>query len=159
MAGATWNCSRLGASSVYTIHHAPYHFTQSHIRKVHACLAVTCHLHFWQSDRDLLHATAVAWGWNGYWNKNQHVKLTLRKKIQPPLLLGLEPRTFQSRVQCCNQWAIFHSLSLEQESGLWILTYQCCFKRFCFFVLQDHKPKSSITLSWRKQTFSHYFWS
>ena len=22
---------------------------QSHIRKVHACLAVTCHLHFWQN--------------------------------------------------------------------------------------------------------------
>ena len=32
---------------------------QSHIRKVYACLAVTCHLHFWQNDRDLLRATAV----------------------------------------------------------------------------------------------------
>ena len=28
------------------------HFMQSHIRKVHACLAVTCHLHSWQNDRD-----------------------------------------------------------------------------------------------------------
>ena len=27
--------------------HAPCHFMQSHIRKVYACLAVTCHLHFW----------------------------------------------------------------------------------------------------------------
>ena len=26
------------------------------MRKVHACLAVTCHLHFWQNDRDLLRA-------------------------------------------------------------------------------------------------------
>ena len=26
---------------------------QSHIRRVHACLTVTCHLHFWQNDRDL----------------------------------------------------------------------------------------------------------
>ena len=25
---------------------------------VHAYLAVTCHLHFWQDDQDLLHATA-----------------------------------------------------------------------------------------------------
>ena len=33
---------------------------QSHIRKVYACLAVTCHLHFWQNDWDLLHATVVA---------------------------------------------------------------------------------------------------
>ena len=34
--------------------HAPCHFMQNHIRKVYACLAVTCHLHFWQNDRDLL---------------------------------------------------------------------------------------------------------
>ena len=27
--------------------HAPYHFMQSHIRKVYACLAVTCRLHVW----------------------------------------------------------------------------------------------------------------
>ena len=26
------------------------------------CLAVTCHLHFWQNDRDLLRATAVTRG-------------------------------------------------------------------------------------------------
>ena len=39
--------------------HAPSHFMQSHIRKVYACLAVTCHRHFWQNDRGLLRATAV----------------------------------------------------------------------------------------------------
>jgi len=33
--------------------HAPCHFMQSHICKVYACLVVTCHLHFWQPDRDL----------------------------------------------------------------------------------------------------------
>ena len=43
----------------------PCHFIQSHIRKVHAYLAVTCHQHFWQNDRDLLRATAVTRGWNG----------------------------------------------------------------------------------------------
>ena len=42
--------------------HAPCHFMQSHIRKVYACLAVTCHLHFWQNDRDRLRATAVTRG-------------------------------------------------------------------------------------------------
>ena len=42
--------------------HAPCHFMQSHIRKVYACSAVTCHLHFWQNDQDLLHATAVTHG-------------------------------------------------------------------------------------------------
>ena len=51
--------------------HAPCHFMQSHIRKAYACLAVTCHLHFRQNDRDLLRATAVTLtGWNGYQNKS-----------------------------------------------------------------------------------------
>ena len=51
------------------------------IRKVYACLAVTCHLHFWQNDRDFLRATVVTRGWNGYRNKSQHRKSTLEKKI------------------------------------------------------------------------------
>ena len=61
MAGAKWNCCRLGASSVYTIIQP----------------AVICHLHLWQNDRDLLRATAVTRGWNGYLIKSQHRKLTL----------------------------------------------------------------------------------
>ena len=61
--------------------YAPCHFTQSHIRKVRARLAVTCHqLHCWQSDRVVLRATQCgsAAGWNGYRNKSQHRKLTRR---------------------------------------------------------------------------------
>ena len=50
---------------------APCHFMQSHILKVYACLAVTCHLQFWQNDWDLLLATAVTWGCNRYRNKSQ----------------------------------------------------------------------------------------
>ena len=49
-------CCRLGASSVYTIQPCTSlqcYFIQSHIRRVYVCLAVTCHLHFWQNDRDL----------------------------------------------------------------------------------------------------------
>ena len=60
--------------------HAPCHFMQSHIRMVYACLAVTNHLHFWQNDRGLLHATVVTQGWNRCRNKSQHRKLTLEKK-------------------------------------------------------------------------------
>ena len=67
--------------------HAPCHFMQSHISTVHACLAVTYHMHFWQNDRDLLRATAVTPGWNGYRNKSQHRKLTLEKIILRLLLL------------------------------------------------------------------------
>ena len=79
---------------------------QSHIRKVYVCLAVTCHLHFWQNDRGLLLATAVTRRWNGYWNKSQHKKLTLEKKILLPLQQEFEPATFRSRVRRCNHWAI-----------------------------------------------------
>ena len=82
--------------------HAQCHFMKSHICKVHACLAVTCHLHVWQNDWDLLHAAAVTQVCNRYWNKSQHRKLTLKKKI----LQGLEPMTFQSWVWHCNHWAV-----------------------------------------------------
>ena len=77
-------------------------FNKSHIRKVYACLAVTCHLHFWQNDRDLLRATVVTRGWNGYRNKSQHRKSTLENKILPPFQQGFEPATFQSRVRQLN---------------------------------------------------------
>ena len=73
---------------------------------MHACLAVTCHLHFWQNDRDFLRATVVTRGWNGYRNKSQHRKSTLEKKILPPFQQGFEPATFQSRVRRSNHWAI-----------------------------------------------------
>ena len=69
-------------------------------------LAVTCHLHFWQNDRDFLRATVVTRGWSGYRNKSQHRKSTLEKKILPPFQQGFEPATFQSRVRCSNHWAI-----------------------------------------------------
>ena len=92
--------------------HAPCHFMQSHIRKVYACLAVTCHLHFWQNDRGLLRATVVTRGWNGYRNKSQHRKSTLEKKILPPLQQGFEPATFQSRVRRSNRYM------LHQHAGV-----------------------------------------
>ena len=73
---------------------------------MYACLAVTCHLHFWQNDRDFLRATVVTRGWNRYRNKSQHRKSTLEKKILPPFQQGFEPATFQSWVRCSNHWAI-----------------------------------------------------
>ena len=89
MAGATWNRCRLGARSVYPMqprNSLQSVFIRSRIRKVYVCLSVTCHLHFWQNDRDLLRATAVRQGWNGYQNTSQHRKLTPEKKIIPPFL-------------------------------------------------------------------------
>ena len=77
------------------VHHTTMHHVTSCkatlIRKVYACSAVTCHLHFWQNDLDLLRATVVTRGWNGYRTKSQNRKLILEKKIVPPLLQGFEP--------------------------------------------------------------------
>ena len=77
--------------------HAPCHFMQSHIRacvfSCNACLAVTCHLHFWQNDRGLLRATAVTMEWNGYRN-SRHRKLTLEKKFSRRSSRDSNPRPF-----------------------------------------------------------------
>ena len=97
--------------------HAPCHFMQSHICKVYACLAVTCHLRLWQNDRGLLRATAVTRGWNGYRNKSQHRKLTLEKKILPPLQQGFEPATFRSQVRCSNHCAIPAQLHTQTQTA------------------------------------------
>ena len=104
MAFATWNCCSLDACSVYTMQPCTSlqcHFIRSHIRKMHVCLTVTFHLHFWQNDRDLLRAAAVRRGWNSYQNESRHGKLTMEKKTIPPHLPGIEPATFRSRVRRC----------------------------------------------------------
>ena len=70
MAGAMWNCFHLSVCFVYTIQTCTslqYHFIHSHIRRVHVCLAVTCHLHFCQNDHDLLCAIVVTQRWNKCW--------------------------------------------------------------------------------------------
>ena len=102
--------------------------------RVCVCLAVTCHLHFWQNDQDLLCATAVTWGWNGYWNKSQHRKLTPEKKIFPPLLPGLEPGTFRSWVWRSNHWAIPAVPSQKVCAHHWGISWLfLCTALFCVF--------------------------
>ena len=61
MAGASWNCCRLGTGSVYTVQLCNIYSAtiRSHIRRMYLCLALNCHLHIWQEDLDLLRATAV----------------------------------------------------------------------------------------------------
>ena len=83
----------------FCVHHTTmhHHFMQSHIRRVQLCFVIPCHLHFWQYDWDFLHATVVTQGWNRYWHKSQHRKLTLVKKILSPLLPGLKPAVFDHK--------------------------------------------------------------
>ena len=50
---------------------------------MHVCLGVTCHLHFWQNDRGLLHATAVTRGWNRQWIGVSTKSWLWRRKFSP----------------------------------------------------------------------------
>ena len=61
--------------------------TKPHIRRVHVC-QFSCNLPpaLLAERPDLLHATAITRGWNRYCRRSQHRKLTLEKKILPPLL-------------------------------------------------------------------------
>ena len=102
--------------------HAPCHFMQSHIRKVYACLAVICHLHFWQNDRDLLRATAVTRGWNGYRNKSQHRKSTLvKRKFSRSSCRDSNPRPFNHESG---------ALAAELSPPLHIIYIYTCLLRF-----------------------------
>ena len=118
------------------------------IRKVYACLAVTCHLHFWQNDRDFLRATVVTRGWNGYRNKSQHRKSTLEKKILPPFQQGFEPVTFQSRVRHSNHWAIPAPPYMCIISSLCSLGMCICFSLSSMFF---HSMFISLMKCWMHQ--------
>ena len=73
--------SLMGSNTLPGQHNQPaFNFIGS---GVHACLAVLCHLHFWQNDRGLSRATAVIRGLYGYCSKSQHWKLTREKKNSP----------------------------------------------------------------------------
>ena len=98
-------------------------------------LAVTCHLHFWQNDRDFLRATVVTRGWNGYRNKSQHRKSTLEKKILLPFQQGFEPATFQSRVQRSNHWAIPAPIEHLCQHIHFIPGQKCSKVKNCFYIV------------------------
>ena len=97
MAGAMRNCCHLGMFCVQHNATMSHHFMQSHIHCVHACLAVTCHLHFWHNDQDLLRVTVVTWEWDRYQNKNQHRKLTPVKKFSCCSCRKLNPQPFSHK--------------------------------------------------------------
>ena len=135
-------------------------FNKIHIRKVYACLAVTCHLHFWQNDRDFLRATVVTRGWNGYRNKSQHRKSTLEKKLLPPFQQGFEPATFQSRVRCSKplsyprpqqrrRWSLLYSSILRSRAGS-LRSHGILPERIAFYsaFLNIHRSGVLTTLTW-----------
>ena len=102
MAGAKWNCCHLGTCFEYTTPHTSLHchLIWSHIRRMHVCLAVTCHLHLWQNDWD------PSWTTVGtlWWNDTENNLIRICRENWPwgrnflLIVLGVEPITFWSGV-------------------------------------------------------------
>ena len=142
-------------------------FIRSHIRRMNVCLTVTCHLHLWQNDRDLLRATAVT----RIPKSELTQKMTPEKKTLPPLLPGLEPETFQSRVRRSTTEPLPFSSHLRSPTpSPPILTYLSClllvfqtffnlyatqhaadsiFKcfRMCFISAADNNKRNTISIT------------
>ena len=98
MAGAIWNCRYFGASSVYTIQPCKLHANHIH-------LAVTCHLHFWQNDWDLLHATVVTRGVTDTEIRVSTESQPWSRKFSHRSCRDSNPRPFSHEWQS-NHWAI-----------------------------------------------------
>ena len=76
------------------LNHVPVYSVTLFKARVYVSLAVTCHLCFWQNDWDLLHATVLTWGWNGYWNKSTE-SWPWRRKLSRRSCRDSNPGTFK----------------------------------------------------------------
>ena len=97
-----------------------------HVGCICVCLAVTCHLHLWQNDWDVLHATAVTWWWNRQENKSQHWKLTLNNKnltAAPDGDLNLQPFDRESSA-LTTELSPPNTAIMETEKGLKFSVYR-----------------------------------
>ena len=73
-----WYCVKmLSSQRMFCVHHtAMYQFTVSFYSKRHTlsvcdvCLAVTCYLHFWHKDQNLVHAAVVKFTHCSCWDSN-----------------------------------------------------------------------------------------
>ena len=73
--------------------------------RVYACLGIACHCTFSRMTR-VFYVPLQYTGIEQTGHKSPHRKLTLEKKILPPLLPGFELATFRSRVRRSTQQAI-----------------------------------------------------
>ena len=127
-------------------------YSKPHI-KGPLCLAVTCHIHFWQNDWDLLHATAVTEGWNRCRNKGPYTFTffqNVHSPYQPPTP-ALWTCIFLHRICLCTLYYLFlhkmltcntdsHTQSLFVSCGLRhrlpVLLPTVTFSLFSSFVIE-----------------------
>ena len=97
--------------------------------QVHSCLAITCHLYFYQTDCDVLDATAATQAWSRHQNKSQHRKLMLKKKILRQFLPGSKPIACQSHVQHSTT-ELFPLPSVSGWVSLTFVVHHCNFNSY-----------------------------
>ena len=121
----------------YTVTSLEATYVGSIARRVFSCKLPLALLAEW-SGSSMPRDTAVKRGWNGYRNiKSQRRKLTLEKKILPPLLPVLEPATFRSRLRRSTHWAIAAKL-LGRYVRYTHLALINCLCYFTFLVEHNH---------------------
>ena len=104
--------------------HAPLysHSIQSHICRVHVCLSVTRHLHFWKNGRDLLHSTALTRGWTDTEIRVSTKSWLRRKQILPPQLNSCResnPRPFDYESGALPlKWLVTHFVHSNLTSNI-----------------------------------------
>ena len=93
--------------------------------RVYARSGVTCHLHFWQNDQGLLHATAVTRRWNGSWIRAQ--KLNPGEENSPAA--PAKTWTFWSWVWCSTnklsqfEWQHLYTSNSAQGNKLFVVQW------------------------------------
>ena len=127
--------------------HAPCHFMQSHIRKVYACLAVTCHLRFWQNDRGLLRTTAaVTRGWTDTEIRVITESWPWRRKFSRRSSRESNPRPFDHEFG-----ALTTELSLlpgiARMSGIATQTCYCMAGKLLFFIPSHFRQIKDVLTS------------
>ena len=105
--------------------HAPVYnviFLRSHICRVHVCLSVTRHLHFWKNGRDLLHSTALTRGWTDTEIRVSTKSWLRRKQILPPQLNSCResnPRPFDYESGALPlKWLVTHFVHSNLTSNI-----------------------------------------
>ena len=142
------------------VHHTTIHqfivsfYSKPHIRGA-LCLAVTCHLPFWQKDWDLLHAIlhAVTWGWNRCRNKGPHT-FTFFQNVHspyPPPIPALWTCTF-SHIMCMhtlNYYLFLHKmLTCNTDSHTRSLFVSCGLRHRLLVLRNANSHTQSLFLFW-----------
>ena len=122
---------------------------------LYAYLGVTCHLHFWQNDQGLLHATAVTKRWNGHQIRVSRESWLWRRKFCHRSSRDLNPQSFSHEsgalpTSCPSSWCTIETLVFHWHGFL----YQCA-ALVVSFVLILACLRANMLITQRVPLYSH----